>query len=97
MKRLASDKNEQHMLIKKKMLTSHCSFISKAVEGAATQLAGTVAFNSNNLNLTDWCSVLGQGRNGDNLGKSEWRRLDNIDSVDSNLRYLLFPPSANSI
>lgn len=53
------------------MLTSHCSFISKAVEGAATQLAGTVAFNSHNLNLTDWCSALGQGRNGDDLGKSE--------------------------
>lgn len=79
------------------MLTSHCSFISKAVEGAATQLAGTVALNSHNLNLTDWCSALGQGRKGDDLGESEWRRLDNIDSVDRNLRYLLFPPSANSI
>lgn len=57
------------------MNTSHSSFISKAVEGAATQLAGTVAFNSNNLDFIDWRdSVLGQGCKGYDLSKdSEWR------------------------
>lgn len=59
------------MSIWNKVVTSHCSFISKAVEGGATQLAGTVAFNSNNLDLTDWCSVLGQGCKCDDLGKGE--------------------------
>lgn len=52
------------------MNTSHSSFISKAVEGAATQLAGTVAFNSNNLDFIDWRdSVLGQGCKGYDLSK----------------------------
>lgn len=53
------------------MITSHCSFISKAVEGAATQLAGTVAFNSNKLDLIDCCSILLQGFKGYDLSKGD--------------------------
>lgn len=42
------------------MITSHCCFIAKVVEGAVTLPAGTVAFNSNNLDLIDCHSVFWQ-------------------------------------
>lgn len=54
-----------------KLITSHCSFISEAVEGTAAQLAGTVTFNSNNLNLSDYYSVVGPRCKGYILGKDE--------------------------
>lgn len=59
------------MLIYKKIITSHCSFISKGVEGAATQLTGTVAFDSNILDLIYCYSVLGRGCKGYDLSKGD--------------------------
>lgn len=53
------------------MITSHRSFISKSVEGAATQLAGTVAFDSNNLDFIYGYSVLGHGCKDYDLSKGE--------------------------
>lgn len=56
---ITSDENMLHILIYNKLITSHCSFISKAVEGTATHMAGTVAFHSNNLDLIDCYSIVG--------------------------------------
>lgn len=66
------------MLIWNQTITGHCSFISEAVEGAAAQLAGTVAFNGDNLDLADGCSVLGPGCEGDDLRERGTAREDAV-------------------
>lgn len=68
---IAADENMLHILIYNKLITSHCSFISKAVEGTATQMAGTVAFNSNNLDLIDCYSIAGPWCEGYYLSKDD--------------------------
>lgn len=88
-----------HKTIRCESITSHGGFISEAVEGAAAQLAGTVAFNSDDLDLVDCCSVTGPRSKGEDLRKrgSEWGVFDDGDSAGQNVQYLLLPPSANTI
>lgn len=96
---IAADESTSHIFIYSKQITSHCSFISEAVEGTAAQLAGTVALNSNSLNFSDYYSVVGPRCKGYHLGKddSERRLVDDIDSAGKNVHYLLLLPSANTI